>query len=118
MSQTQKLAVLLFFGFSLAAIFGLGAISGVSSDEKPSPELMALGKELFLAKDRLKVKYACILCHQQEKAIKKSEALKWGDKLPEVINKYLVEKAKGKALAEDSEEMRALVAYILYEHSV
>ena len=82
-----------------------------------TPELIAKGRELFNAKEGLKIKYACILCHKQDKAIKKSDLQKAGDKLPAVINKYITEKAKGPALAADSEEMKALMAYIRYEHS-
>lgn len=62
-------------------------------------------------------KYACILCHQNEKVIKKSNLAKVGDKLPAVINKYLTEKAKGRAIPADSLEMKALMAYITCEHS-
>ncbi len=82
-----------------------------------TPELMDKGRELFNHKEGLKVKFECILCHKQDKAIKKSDLQKAGDKLPAVINKYITEKAKGPALAADSEEMKALMAYIRYEHS-
>ncbi len=82
-----------------------------------TPELIAQGRELFNKKEGLKTKFACILCHKQEKAIKKASVEKAGDKLPTVINKYLTTKSKGAALAEDSQEMKALMAYIRYEHS-
>ncbi len=87
--------------------------------EEPAPEQIAFGRELFNAKEKLGVKFACILCHKQEKAIKKTSLDKLGDKLPEVINLHILEKAKGtKPLARDSEEMKALEAYIRHEHSV
>lgn len=82
-----------------------------------TPELMNKGRELFNKKEGLKVKFQCILCHQKDKAVKKNEVEKAGDQLPVVINKYITEKAKGPALAPDSEEMKALIAYIRYEHS-
>lgn len=91
-----------------------------AADEIPAdvtPELLAQGKDLFNHKEGLKVKFECILCHKQDKAIKKSELKKLGDKLPAVINKYLTKKSKGSALAADSQEMKALMAYIRYEHS-
>ena len=87
------------------------------AQERPSEELIAKGKELFNSKEGLGVKYACILCHKQEKAIKQATLRKIGDKLPVVINKHITEKAKGKAIPPDSEEMKALEAYIRYEHS-
>ncbi len=104
------------FGLVLSASFGL-FLQAEAPAEKPSAELIAQGRELFNHKEGLKVKFACILCHQQEKAVKKSSAEKLGDKLPVVINKYITGKSKGKALAADSQEMKALAAYILYEHS-
>ena len=82
-----------------------------------TPEMVAKGKELFNAKEGLKVKFACILCHKQDKAIKKADVQKVGDDLPAVINKYITTKAKGPALVADSEEMKALMAYVRYEHS-
>lgn len=91
----------------------------VAIEEQPSAELLKLGKELFTTKEHLGVKYACILCHQKEKAIKKSDVEKLGDKLPDVINLHLLEKAKGtQPLTKDSQEMKALEAYIRYEHSI
>ncbi len=86
--------------------------------EDPSADLIQEGKKLFTTKELLGAKYPCILCHKGEKAIKKSKIAGLGDKLPDVINKYLVQKAKGKALPKDSREMKALVAYIVHEHSV
>ena len=116
--KTEKLKLVLFA--TLAFIFVTAEISTVSAiEEKPSPELLKLGNELFNTKEKLGVKFACILCHKQEKAIKKTSLAKLGDKLPEVINLHILEKAKGaKPLALDSEEMKALEAYIRYEHSV
>ena len=100
---------------SAAFVFLLWA-ENVPAD-KPSPELIAEGRELFNSIKGLSVKYACILCHKQEKAIKKSVLEKLGDQLPVVINKHITEKAKGPAIAADSEQMKALMAYIRYEHS-
>lgn len=82
-----------------------------------TPELIAKGRELFNTKQGLKVKFECILCHKQEKAVKKSDLQKAGDKLPAVMNKYITKKAKGPPLGLESEEMKALIAYIRYEHS-
>jgi len=91
--------------------------SAVMAQEKPSEEQIALGRELFNTKEGLNAKFACILCHKKDKAVKKSHVEKAGDQLPNVINKYLTTKSKGPALAVDSEEMKALEAYIRYEHS-
>ena len=91
-----------------------------AADNVPSevtPELIAQGKQLFNHKEGLKVKFACILCHQQENAIKKSSVGKLGNNLPAIINKHIVEKAKGLAIPADSPEMKALMTYIRYEHS-
>ena len=82
-----------------------------------TPELIAQGKQRLNHKEGLKIKFACILCHQQEKAIKKSSLEKIGDKLPVIINKHITEKSKGSAIPENSREMKALMAYIRYEHS-
>ena len=86
-------------------------------EKNASPELIARGKELFNNKESLGTKYACILCHQKEKTLKRSKILQAGEGLPDLINKSLTEKAKGKSLDRNSEEMKALVAYITYEHS-
>ena len=107
-----KLAPAIFF---LSAAF---AFTVRAEDPAPSPELIAQGRALFNKKEGLPVKYACILCHQKDKAIKQSDVQEAGDKLPAVINKYLTEKAKGTALAPDSEKMKALIAYIKYEHAL
>ena len=107
------LIAIVFSSISLNAF--LQAANDIPSDV--TPELMAQGKELFNQKEGLKVKFACILCHKQDKAVKKSELQKIGDGLPAVINKYITEKAKGPVLAAESEEMKALMAYIRYEHS-
>jgi len=93
------------------------AIAGQALPADVTPEMIAKGKALFDAKEGLGVKYACILCHKQDKAVKKSAVEKAGAKLPVVINKYITTKSKGKALAADSAEMKALEAYIRYEHS-
>lgn len=118
----MKLKVCLFFlGAFVMLILWFGLISkSVESapEAKPSAELIAKGKELFNNKEGLGTKYACILCHQKEKALKRSKVLQAGEGLPDLINKSLIEKAKGsKPLDKNSEEMKALVAYILYEHS-
>jgi len=88
------------------------------SEEQPPAELLTRGRELFNAKEGLGVKYACILCHQKEKVIPRDKVLKLGDKLPDVINQHILEKSKGKKpLLKDSDDMKALMAYIRYEHS-
>ena len=111
-----KIAGLIAIIFSFIGLNAfLQAANDIPSDV--TPELIAHGKELFNQKEGLKVKFACILCHKQDKAIKKSDLQKAGDKLPAVINKYITTKAKGPVLAPDSEEMKALIAYIRYEHS-
>ena len=105
--------VLFLFGFQIY----LG--TSYAEEAKPSPELIARGEELFTKKEPLGVKYACIMCHKQEKAIQRSKVDLAGDKLPDVINKYLIEKAKGtKPLPKDSEDMKALAAFIKYKHSI
>lgn len=103
---------------------GLGLLmmllsTGVAfSEDKPSQELVDQGRKLFNEKEGLGVKNACISCHKQAKAIKKTKLAKIApDKFPAVINKYLTTKSKGKALAPDSQEMKALIAYIETEHS-
>ena len=101
----------------LALFLSITSASGLWAAEAVSPELVAKGRDLFNKKEGLKVKFACILCHQKDKAIKQSELAKAGDKLPAVINKYLTTKSKGVPLAEDSEEMKALMAYIRTEHA-
>ena len=112
------LSVLLLF-YLIAATLAFLPWKGSEAGEPSSPELLALGRELFNTKEKLGVKFACILCHKQEKAIKKSSVEKLGDKLPEVINLHILQKAKGtKALDPASKEMQALVAYITHEHSV
>ena len=105
------------FGLFLSAAFGFFLWAENPGADKPSPELIAQGRELFNHKEGLKVKFACILCHQQEKAIKKSSLEKIGGKLPVIINKHITEKSKGNAIPADSQEMKALMAYIRYEHS-
>ena len=111
-----KLALLAVTGVTL--VFLVSRTSN-ALDTRPTPELLKQGKGLFYqTKDKLGAKFNCILCHQKEKAIKHVEAVKLGDKLPDVINAHLVEKSKGKPLAKDSQEMKALTVYILNEHSI
>ena len=112
-----KLKIFVLTGFMLLAIT-IALSSHVVSAEDTSPELIAQGRELFNSTKGLGNKFACILCHKKDKAIKHAEVVKLGDKLPDMINKYLVEKSKGKVLAKDSQEMKALAAYIVNEHSV
>jgi cytochrome c len=91
----------------------------LNAEEEPSPELIAKGEELFMNKEPLGTKFACILCHKGKKAIEKVKVLKLGDKLPDTINGQLMKQAKGKApLPKDGEEMKALAAYIKYKHSI
>ena len=110
-----------FFLLGIAVfVFTWNNFSAAAKDALPAdvtPDLIAQGKQLFNHKEGLKVKFACILCHKQEKAIKKSSLAKIGDKLPAVINKHITEKSKGNAIPADSQEMKALMAYIRYEHS-
>ena len=88
-------------------------------DAKPTEEELKLGRDLFNKKEGLGVKFACILCHQKDKAIKKSKVIQLGDKLPDVINLHITEKAKGpKSIDKNSKEMKVLIAYIMHEHSV
>lgn len=113
----MKKVKLFLFGALLTAGFGIYSWAEGVPAEKPSAEIIAKGRELFNAKEGLKVKFACILCHKGEKAVKASSVQKAGDKLPAVINKYITKKSKGAAIAADSAEMQALMAYIRYEHS-
>lgn len=94
-----------------------GVCAQAADAAKPSPELIAKGRALFNDKTGLGAKFACILCHKQGKEIQKAKLAKAGDNLPAVINKYLVEKSKGTPLKPDSENMKALMAYIRYEHA-
>ena len=105
------------FSVFLFAAFGFFLWAEITPAEKPSAELITQGRELFNRKEGLNIKFACILCHQQEKVIKKSSLDKLGDKLPLIINKHITEKSKGRAIPADSQEMKALMAYIRYEHS-
>lgn len=106
--------------FFVSLFLGVQIYGGTNyaEESKPSPELIAKGEELFTKKELLGVKYACIMCHKQEKAIQRAKVDLAGDKLPDVINKYILEKAKGKPLSKDSEEIKALVAFIKYKHSI
>ncbi|HLD56110.1 MAG TPA: hypothetical protein VJA00_00665 [Candidatus Omnitrophota bacterium] len=90
--------------------FSLFVTSIAFAEEDPA--LVAKGKELFENKAGLNTKLACILCHKGEKALKPARITELGDALPDTINKYMVEKAKGTAIAKDSEEMKALMAYL------
>ncbi len=108
-----------FLGLFLG-VFMWGNFQSMAGQALPAdvtPEMIAKGRELFNATAGLGTKYACILCHKKEKVIKKAKIEKAGDQLPAVINKYITTKSKGKALAVDSAEMKALIAYIRYEHS-
>ena len=104
--ERKKLTVL----FMIAALLCLLSSAIVFAAEDKA--LVAKGKELFHSKEGLNTKIACILCHQGAKAIDPAKAIAAGDGLPDTINKYLVEKAKGTALPKDSEEMKALAAYL------
>lgn len=102
----------------LLALCAAPAIFAEDAAPKPDEAVIARGSELFNAKEGLGVKYACISCHKGEKAIKKSSVTKLGDKLPSAINKYITGKSKGdKALEPDSADMKALEAYIRFEHA-
>ena len=93
-------------------------LSGTAAGEDaPAPEVMARGRDLFNKKEAIKAKYACILCHQKDKTLERAKILKLGDQLPAVINKYLTKKSKGAPFPADSEDMKAIIAYIKYEHS-
>lgn len=111
----KKPTLFIFLSF---LVFSFLAGASYAEEGKPSPELIARGEELFLKKEPLGVKYACMLCHKGPKAIERSKIDLAGDNLPDVINKYMVEKAKGKSIPKDSEEMKALVAFIKYKHSI
>jgi cytochrome c len=103
----------------LAGLGALAAQAGTAAaqDDAPAPEVLARGRELFNKKEGLGAKYACILCHQRDKTLERAKVEKLGDQLPAVINKYLVEKSKGKPLPPESDDMKALIAYIKHEHS-
>ena len=94
--------IVLFFSLCMTSI----------SFAEEDPALVAKGKELFENKAGLNTKLDCILCHRGSKALDSARIAKLGDTLPDVINKYIVENAKGAAIARDSEEMKALVAYL------
>ena len=114
----MKKAMHVVFQSFFVSVFILGfSVFCRAAEDKPSPELIAKGKALFTNKEGLGTKIACILCHQGDKAIPRAKVQQLGDALPDEINKYLVEKAKGTALPKDSEQMKALEAYILNEHS-
>jgi hypothetical protein len=115
------------FKASFFAVFAVGSMFAFFMSEtilfsepgEPAQEVVAYGKELFYSLQPLNVKVACILCHKKEKAIKRSAVMKLGDNLPSVINQHILKKSKGKSVLEqDSAEMKALIAYILHEHSV
>lgn len=120
----------MFFQSLKVNLFGILVFAGVlftfsfthaasPQDDDASQALIAKGRELFNAKEGLGVKFACILCHKNDKAIKRVEIEKLGSGLPDMINQQIVKKAKGTVqLAKDSEEMKALVAYIKNEHSI
>ena len=106
----MKKARHVIFQSFVAAVFVLGfsVLCRAAEDEA----LVAKGKELFTNKEGLNTKIACALCHQGSKALDPAKINALGDALPDTINKYLVEKAKGTALAKDSQEMKALEAYL------
>src|SRR3989338_1702220 len=103
--QTRKLVGILSLLFFCVGIAG---VAFAAEDEA----LVAKGKELFENKEGLGTKIACILCHKGDKAIPADKIQQLGDALPDTINTYVVEKAKGAALAKDSEEMKALEVYL------
>ena len=111
MLSTGLTAVVLFGG-APGNFFGPPAASAASAD------VVAQGRELFKKKEGLGAKFACILCHKKKKAIKRSVVEKLDDAaLAKVINKQSVAKSKGaKGIAEDGEQMQALIAYIRQEH--
>ncbi|MBI4372127.1 MAG: hypothetical protein HY585_00170 [Candidatus Omnitrophica bacterium] len=98
--------------FAVLAIFVLCIYFVPMSFAAEDPALVAKGKQLFENKEGLSTKIACILCHKGDKAIPADKAQQLGDQLPDTINKYVVEKAKGTAIAKDNEEMKALEAYL------
>ena len=102
--KARGLALLGLFIFCISVI----GIAFAAEDEA----LVAKGKELFENKEGLGTKIACILCHQGSKALDPVKINALGDTLPDTINKYIVEKAKGAAIVNDSEEMKALEAYL------
>jgi mono/diheme cytochrome c family protein len=104
MKQTIKV-----FWVTVSLLF-LGFVNFSYADEDPA--LAVRGKELFEKKEALHAKFSCVTCHRGSKAISAADAAGFGDGLPDVINKYLVQKSKGPALAKDSEEMKALTAYL------
>jgi cytochrome c len=112
--KNQKVRVVLVV--MLVSLFCVGLRPQVAASQ--SADSIALGKKLFNEKGTCGNKYACIMCHKEDKAIKKSELAKLGDTLPDVINKYQVEKAKGQTIPPNSPEMKALIDYINNEHSV
>ena len=101
-----------------ALTLSCGQSFAAESGDAPSAELVERGKNLFTTSGALGGKFACILCHSGAKAIPRTKVAALGDRLPDVINRYILEKSKGKPIAKDSEEMKALAAYILHEHSV
>jgi len=106
----------LLFSFLILPLFLLlGSLS--LAEEKPPPDLIAYGEELFTTK-KLGVKYECLLCHKGEKAIPRTKVTALGDKLPDVINDHILKKSKGKPIAKDSQEMKALAVYITHKHSI
>lgn len=114
----KKVRMFLFtFAFALSALIAAN-FTPSTVQAADNAALIAKGKELFHSKKGLNVKFECIMCHKQPgKEVKKSHVLKAGDKLPSVINKYITQKSKGKAIAADSEEMKALIAYIQEVHA-
>ena len=113
-----KIAGLVIIALSLLSLNVFLQAADQTLPPDVTPELIAKGRDLFNNKGgRLNNKFACILCHKAEKAIEKTKVKKAGENLPAIINEHLTEKSKGTALAPESEEMKALMAYIRYEHS-
>ncbi len=109
------------FALALLTLFILplrSVPSGAQEAPAADPALLDRGRALFNAKEGLGTKFACILCHKQEKAIKRSVVEKLNDAdLAKVINQQLLKKAKGpKPIAADGPDMQALIAYIRQEH--
>ena len=106
--KEKKMVALFMVLATLLLCLGVIGMSFASDDQA----LVSRGKELFTNKEGLNTKLACVLCHQGSKVLDPAKIRTLGDTLPETINKYIVEKAKGTALPKDSEDMKALEAYL------
>ena len=119
MKRVWIFITLVFFALGSWGMINKRAAAQSEAGAKATEEELKLGRDLFNKKEGLGVKFACILCHQKDKAIKKDKVIQLGDKLPDVINMHILEKSKGtKPLDKNSKEMKALVAYIVHEHSI